>query len=205
MKLQLSNVSNIQSCIIEHSMKIVNCKLKILGVTVLFLLQLQPGIVSAQELTITPKPSPVEYTLPYPGLLPDHPLYFLRAVRDTMQTFFVSGPIEKADFYLLQADKSISASMLLSEKKGSTELAAATAFEAEQYFEKAIETAIDAKKQGIDIQEMTGKLVVANKKHKEIILHLKKGSEKETPDVYKKAEEKAQQLEKKARAVLPTK
>lgn len=47
----------------------------------------------------------VEYTLPYPGMLPDNPLYNLKALRDRIIEFLISSPFKKAEFYLLSSDK----------------------------------------------------------------------------------------------------
>lgn len=47
----------------------------------------------------------VEYTLPYPGILPDHPLYFFKTIRDAILEFLIVDPVRKSEFYILQADK----------------------------------------------------------------------------------------------------
>ena len=61
---------------------------------------------------LTPMPTPVdpdvigiEYVLPYPGILPTHPLYFLKIVRDRIIELLISDRVNKAEFYILQADK----------------------------------------------------------------------------------------------------
>ncbi len=70
--------------------------------------------VYAQETTpsleVTANPTPtiveeVEYTLPYPGMLPDNPLYNVKALRDRIIEFLISSPFKKAEFYLLSSDK----------------------------------------------------------------------------------------------------
>lgn len=162
-----------------------------------------PSVSYGQEASPTPKP--VEYTLPYPGLLPDHPLYFLREVRDSLQNFFVSNPLRKAEFYLLQADKDISASSMLSQKKRTAALAGATANESQNHFEKAIDAVKDAKKQGLDTQEIAKKLVQANEKHQEIIKQMTGGVAKEYREAFIKAGERAKILGEKAKSLLPAK
>lgn len=162
-----------------------------------------PALSHAQE--TTPTPSPVEYTLPYPGLLPDNPLYFLRAIRDTMQSFLASNPLKKAEFYLLQADKGVSASSILVEKTETVKLAGATAIESQQYFEKAIEAVHEAKKQGLDTHEISKKLVTANAKHIELLQKLRGGLKDENKESFTKATEKAKELQKKAKALQPAK
>lgn len=66
----------------------------------------------------TPKPLPaparVEYALPYPGMLPDNPLYILKKVRDSIIELLISNPVNKAEFYVLQADKKLNMGISLS-------------------------------------------------------------------------------------------
>ncbi len=47
----------------------------------------------------------IEYALPYPGLLPDSPLYILKAIRDRIIEVLISDTMKKANFELLAADK----------------------------------------------------------------------------------------------------
>lgn len=179
-------------------------KWKIIAVIVL-LLQLNTGIVFAQEITPSPSPKPVDYTLPYPGLLPDHPLYFLRALRDTLQEVFVSDPVKKAEYYQLQADKGISASQVLARKEGAVVLAAATAGEALTAYDKAIEAAMEAKKQGHAIQEIRNKLIESNCKHREVLEQIRDSVKESEQAAFKKEEQKARELGNKAKTLLPAK
>src|SRR3989344_6985739 len=50
-----------------------------------------------------------EYTLPYPGILPDNLLYPIKVFRDRIVSFLISDPLKKAEFNLLQADKRLQA------------------------------------------------------------------------------------------------
>lgn len=90
------------------------------------------------------------YVLPYPGLLPDNPLYPIKAFRDRMVSLLISDPLKKAEFNVLQSDKRMGASLALY-KKGEKELAEQTVGKAGNYFEEAIAKASEAKQQGKDI------------------------------------------------------
>ncbi len=70
---------------------------------------------------VTPAPvvPKVEYNLPYPGILPDHPLYFLKQLRDKILDFLITDPVKKAEFYILQADKRLSMGIALTDEKKS--------------------------------------------------------------------------------------
>lgn len=91
----------------------------------------------AQELTqapiqATPTPTPTpKYTLAYPGILPDHPLYKLKVLRDRISVSLMSDPQKKIDFYLLQADKGLLATAMLVDKNTKIELIEDTALKAE--------------------------------------------------------------------------
>jgi hypothetical protein len=73
----------------------------------IFLLFVKSDVVVAKEATGSASIENVEYYLPYPGLLPDNPLYYLKAIRENIQKFFISDPLRKAQFDLLQANKTL--------------------------------------------------------------------------------------------------
>lgn len=112
-----------------------------------------------------------EYQLPYHGLLPDSPLYFLKVIRDRLIDFLISDPLKKSEFYLLQADKHATSGVALF-VKGKQELAESTISKGENYFEKGIGKLQEAKKQGSDIKNMNNRYVVSLQKHKELVTGL---------------------------------
>lgn len=57
-----------------------------------------------------------DYVLPYPGILPDHPLYFLKELRDRIIEALIVNPERKSEFYLLQSDKLLNSAVSLLEK-----------------------------------------------------------------------------------------
>lgn len=113
----------------------------------------------------------MNYELPYPGLLPDSPLYFLRAIRDRIVDFLISDPLKKTEFDLLQADKRLNAGIYLF-NKGKNALAFSTISKAGNYFEKALNKKDEAKMQGRDIDWIEGNLKNALKKHQQEINYL---------------------------------
>lgn len=117
------------------------------------------------------KPSPTvvpEYQLPYPGLLPDNPLYFFKTFRDRIVDILISDPLKKAEFNLLQADKRLSAGQYLF-NNGKEELAESTISKGENYFADAIEKTKMAKKQGMDTNYISERLALSAKKHIDIL------------------------------------
>lgn len=134
----------------------------VLALLLLFISVLPAHAEETQPLpTVTPIPN---YKLPYPGLLPDNPLYFLKSFRDNMIGFFIGKPLDKAEFMLLQSDKQIAASVMLAEQD-KIPLATTTFSQAQDMFAEALKQTEAAKKQGVHTEEMTKKLREANQKH----------------------------------------
>lgn len=55
----------------------------------------------------------VIYQLPYPGLLPGHPLFLFKAIRDDILIFTTRDNFKKAKLYLHLSDKNISIALAL--------------------------------------------------------------------------------------------
>ena len=119
--------------------------------------------------TLVKAENKVVYDLPYPGILPDHPLYFLKMIRDQLNLFFTRDYQKKATVYLLYSDKRVAASVLLLEK-GKEKLALDTLAKGEKYFFKIPFLIEQAKKQGQSFpKEVIEKIKTANEKHGEVI------------------------------------
>jgi hypothetical protein len=108
----------------------------------------------------------INYELPYPGLLPDNPLYFLRVIRDRTVGFLIADPLKKSEFDLLQADKRLNAGIFLL-KKNKASLSLSTISKAENYFSEAIDKMKEAKTHRINAEEMERKLINSLAKHKQ--------------------------------------
>jgi len=109
------------------------------------------------------------YQLPYPGLLPDNPLYFLKAARDRIIEFLISDPLKKAEFDLLSADKRLAVGVALFDKK-KYELSETTISKGENYFEDGIKNLDNAKREGRQIDpSLLVNFDLSTKKHKEIL------------------------------------
>ena len=137
----------------------------------------------AQENNVSTPSSTIDYSLPYPGILPDNPLYFIKALRDRTISFFISDPLKKAEFNLLMADVRLNAAQYLYAKgEAKYSLAETTISKAENYFLNALVMLNAAKQQGTQIDDLSAKLINAAKKHQQVIKELKdktRGSVKE--------------------------
>lgn len=111
----------------------------------------------------------VDYLLPFPGILPDNPLYFLKAGRDRVMDFLIVDPVRKAEFYILQADKRLGMTVQLLDK-GNTTLAETTLSKGETYMEKAVSTAINYKAGGKEVPGyVVDRLTKSLAKHIEVL------------------------------------
>lgn len=124
----------------------------------------------------------VQYELPYAGILPDNPLYFLKALRDNVIGFFISDPAKKANYDLLMADKRLGAANALLQK-GKIDLAITTLSKSGNYFYLAVQQVSVAQKQGEDIGDLLSRLYKASLKHQQLILQMEAKSNEDAKKV----------------------
>lgn len=135
----------------------------------------------------------VDYYLPYPGILPDHPLYWLKMIRDRVRLYLTRDPLQKLERLLLYADKRLGAAKILVEGN-KPDLGATTAIKGEQYLEQAVGKFNDLKQTDKASPEFDDKFKKAVLKHEEI---LKKILEK-VPDQTKPEIKKALEINQKS-------
>ncbi len=103
-----------------------------------------------------------DYYLPYPGILPDHSLYFLKMIRDRFRLVVTRDQAAKFDLLVLYADKRIGAAEVLV-KGGKDNLGVTTAIKAERYLFDAAEAS-----EGLE-EESLNRLKKSVAKHKSIL------------------------------------
>lgn len=109
----------------------------------------------------------------YPGILPDHPLYFLKMIRDRILLFLTTDPLKKAELLLQFADKRVRAAEALIMEKNKVDLGITTLTKAEKYLERAIDQERIAQQAGKDTSAFLEKLCQATLKHEEMMLGFK--------------------------------
>ena len=62
-------------------------------------------VLGASDTLVKTPQEKVIYNLPYPGLLPDNPLYITKIMRDKITDFLTRDNLKKAELYLLYSDK----------------------------------------------------------------------------------------------------
>ncbi|HRN70409.1 MAG TPA: DUF5667 domain-containing protein [Candidatus Woesebacteria bacterium] len=137
-----------------------------------FLLPQIALITQSQSLHIT-EPE-VVYALPYPGILSDHPLYFVKEMRDSLLVFTTRDNLKKAQLYLHLSDKRMAIALELAQK-GKGDLAKKELLKAEEHFLEIPPLLKDSKEQGTAAPaEFISKLKESNAKHKSVITEVMK-------------------------------
>lgn len=121
---------------------------------------------SVQEVMASPKTT-VDYYLPYPGILPDHPLYWVKMLRDRSLLWLTRDRISKIEKMVTFADKRIGAAQALIEG-GKVPLGVTTATKAEKYLEQAVGEYNKLSNDQLQ-PELKEKLTKAIAKHEEVL------------------------------------
>lgn len=153
-------------------------KMTLLGAHISRFLAILLGIaimlVSVLSISASPKAAEplgpvVMYYLPYPGILPDNPLYKIKAMRDQLRLWITFDPVKKAERQLLYADKRINAAKALNEG-GKQALAISTATKAEKYLERSVNLTLQLLKSGTDVKSLLLTQAKSTAKHHEILV-----------------------------------
>lgn len=150
--------------------------LLIFGVTFLLSTTMVSKVWAKESNIALERESEIQYQLPYPGILPDSPLYFFKIIRDGVVIQLVRNQPERSFYEIFLADKRMAAAESL-RAKGKFPLAAVTAMKAEELLRKAANSGLEQKNNS----DLISKLVVSQTKHREILAYiLKKYSSRET-------------------------
>jgi len=111
----------------------------------------------------------IDYHLAFPGkVMPDSPLWPLKALRDRVWLWITTNPSRKAEIKLLFADKRVAMSKSLFEKE-KPEIGFSTLTKAEKYLEEAGQQEVENRKKGIDTSEFLVRISKASLKHAQVI------------------------------------
>ena len=109
--------------------------------------------------------------LPRPGMLPDHPLYFLKSWGEGIGTFLTFGDIPKAERYLALAERRLAEANALADK-GKPEIAERALERYRERLNRALGKAEEAKQKGLDTDEVLAKVSEATLKHQAVLLEV---------------------------------
>lgn len=110
----------------------------------------------------------VGYYLPYPGILPDHFLWPLKAARDKAWLFLTRDSMKRAQLNLLFADKRVGMARELV-RGGKSELGVSIAARSGQYLDASWNEVEKAEQKGVDTASFLTTLAKASLKHREVL------------------------------------
>ena len=140
-----------------------------------------------------------DYYLPYPGILPDHPLYWLKMLRDKIKLGLTSDPQNRFKRLLLYADKRIGAAEVLV-KGRKFDLGSSTAIKSEKYLEQAVQQLGQLEEKGKATAIMKEQVKNSTAKHNQILEKIKqetdmdKGTINQTLDLNSKIKKEISSL-----------
>lgn len=106
--------------------------------------------------------------LPAPGMLPDHPLYFLKNSSERIGTLFTFGELADGERALDLAEKRLAeVSALVA--KGEPAIAERTVVRYQEQLERALARAEEASAEGVDADELSARVSVATLKHQAVL------------------------------------
>lgn len=151
--------------------------------------------------------SKVNYELAYPGMLPDNPLYFLKAIRDKIVKMLIADNYKEAEFNLLTSDKRMYAAQMLS-KKEKYDDAYSTLTKSTNYLYEALPPLSVEKKvnpKNTEVRPFLHTLDTASKKHIEVVDGFIKTFPKEYKGKLETEKERIIQFESKVISLLAEK
>ena len=111
----------------------------------------------------------INYDFPFSGtIMPDNPLWSLKAIRDWVWYYFTLDPLKKAELALLFSDKRLMASKYLFEND-KPDIAISTLSKGEKYLEIAVSEEKLARDKGAETSVFLKKLALASLKHRQVI------------------------------------
>ena len=133
----------LQTPTISSSIRIVRLSFVLICITLVLLTVnriVKPEEILAKQndaVVVATQSGTVDYALAWPGMLPDHPLYKLKVLRDKVVFMLVKNPVKRLEYYLFLADKGMYATKLLVDK-GNIPLAKETAYKAEHNYTQLV-------------------------------------------------------------------
>jgi len=109
----------------------------------------------------------VDYYLPYPGILPDHPFYWAKMIRDRIQLLLTTKGLVRAEKLLMYADKRLGAGWALIEGN-KKDLGVSTLTKGEKYLERVGMEIMGFGDSGEE-KEFKDKFIKAMLKHQQVL------------------------------------
>lgn len=113
------------------------------------------------------------YYLAYPGILPDHPIYWMKMLRDKVIETLESNEMKKVELWMNFADKRLGGAKVLIEGN-QKELGIQTATKANGYLHKAVLKLEELKKENVNVGDIANRMERETLKHAQVLNSLGK-------------------------------
>lgn len=174
--------------------------MKYLLIVVLFATSFVPLLQCQAQEIVTTEESSVVYELPYPGILPDNPFYFMKQFRDWIERVTIQDTLSKAEKYVEHADKRVAMANPLAIEKGKPNLALDITATAQEHLDKAIELLKDEDIEDQDTRrQLINRMKDANIRHRieieSILQEIPQGQEVQVQELLQKNTEITEELD----------
>ena len=161
-------------------------------------------MVIATDSAVATKSAPAknDYTFVFPGILPDNPLYFLKAARDKFVSILISDHLKRAEFDLLASDKRLVAATILL-NKNQDELGITTLSKSNNYMEQVLSNLSTSKKMGQTIDTVLHNTEMSIRKHGEELAKVKRHVNPKYMQAFNAELKRLSKLEKSASNLRP--
>lgn len=153
--------------------------------------------VATATATVSPTPAVIDYPFPYPGVLPDSPLWVFKAVRDRVILWLTFDKIANTEKLLFYSDKRLEAARVLIEG-GKADIGITTSVKAEKYLSDAVNQLLLAKKEGGNIDLLEARMKKSTVAHLQVLTRLQERS----PEIFAALKE-AISINRSASSLLP--
>lgn len=143
----------------------------------------------------------VLYYLPYPGILPDHPIYWMKMFRDRVVEILTTKTDKRVDLWVLYADKRLGAAKVLIEGN-KIDLGVLTALKSTGYLSKAVYRVEEIKNQGIEVGNLANKMERETLKHAQVLDELARRTEGDAAGKMNNMRDEALKLHQKMLVIL---
>lgn len=124
------------------------------------------------------------YSFPFPGILTNHPLFFLKTIRDRILELIVTDPIKKIELSLLQSDKYFAMGLTYVDRKDYKN-ALEVFNQAVSYKDKTIINLTNAQKANVSVfPSIINSIISSTNKQNEMLTQIQKNISKDTFDPF---------------------
>lgn len=164
-----------------------------------------PDTIQNQGPSVLGESVEIDYYFPFPGrILPDSPLWPLKALRDKIWLLLTTNTSRKAELRLLFADKRIVSSKILFERDKAG-VGFSTLTKAEKYLEEASNLEAENRQKGLDTSEFLTTLTKAALKHRQVIGEILRIAPEDAKPGIVKTQDYSKEVYKSARDALQEK